>query len=396
MKSFEFINPVRIVFGDKTVNRTGELAASLGSTVLLVTGTDHAQRSGIGVKVRDSLIASGLKVFNLTGISPNPKLNSVQKGAEICRTQKVDLIIGLGGGSVMDTAKIISSAALYKNNPWDLLMHSQADFVPPTKALPTMMIPTLAATGSEMNAGAVITNTDESIKSFVQAPCLFPKISILDPELTLTAPPNQTAYGIVDTAVHVMESYFNNTDETPLQDEMVEGLLRTLGTYGHRAVKNGRDMVARTHLLWASTIALNGIIQAGASGPFPVHSMEHAISGRHARVSHGAGLAALQPAWMKHMLGFGKAKFVQFAQRVFGITASGIDDADAAKEGISALKLWFEELGAPTSLSQIDILPEHYPEILDSLFLVYGKDGNIPAFVPHRRDDVKRIFSLAR
>ena len=396
MKSFEFINPVRIIFGNKTVNQVGKLASELGDKVLLVTGSEHVYRTGIGEKVHNSLKASGIKVTQLRGISPNPKLDSVQKGAEICRTHGINLIIGLGGGSVMDTAKIIAAAALYNDNPWDLIMHGQADFVPPEKALPTMMIPTLAATGSEMNAGAVITNPEENIKSFVQSHCLYPQISILDPELTVTVPANQTAFGVVDTAVHVMESYFNNTEDTPLQDEMVEGLLRTLRVYGHRAVKNGENLEARTHLLWASTIALNGIIQAGASGPFPVHSMEHAISGLHDRVAHGAGLAVLQPAWMKHMAGFWKAKFVQLATRVFGVSAENNEDLVAAHNGIKAMESWFAELGAPITLKEIEILPEHYSDILDALFLVDGKDGYIPAFVPHRRDDVQRIFNLAR
>ena len=208
------------------------------------------------------------------------------------------MIIALGGGSTMDAAKVMAAAVFYPGDPWDMIYHGQAAPHIPTRALPLITVPTLAATGSEMNAGAVITNEKTTVKSYVIADVMYPRVALVDPELTLSVPKDQTAYGVCDLITHVTEGYFNGQDGTPLQDRFAESVIQTAIEWGPKAVANGNDLEARSQVQWASVVALNGWVQAGVESGFPVHMIEHVISAHH-DIAHGAGLAIVNPAWMR-------------------------------------------------------------------------------------------------
>jgi alcohol dehydrogenase len=373
--NFEFHNPTHLIFGAGKLAQLGEVASRHGKKALLVTGGGSIKRSGTFDRAVASLKAAGLAVTECSGIEPNPRITSVQRGADMARAEGCDVVIALGGGSTMDAAKVIAAAVLYDGDPWNLIGHGQENWAIPTKALPIITVPTLAATASEMNCGAVISNEASKVKSFVQAACLYPKAAVVDPELTLSVPKDQTAYGVCDIITHVTEGYFNGADGTPIQDRFAEGVIINAMEWGKKAVADGSDLEARTQVQWASIVALNGWVQAGAgSAGFPVHMIEHALSAHH-DITHGAGLAIVNPAWMRFAAKVRPNKFVQFAERVFGLKAKGSDDLACALEGINRFEEFLKSIGCPVRLSELGIN--------DALFAQYAEDA---ALVAHDAD----------
>lgn len=375
---FDFYNPTRLYFGPGSLARLGEAAATLGKKALIVTGGGSVKRSGTFDRAIANLKTSGVDFAECTGVEPNPQISSVARGAEIVRREGCDIIVALGGGSTMDASKAIAAAALYDGDPWNLIAHGQADWHKPTKALPVVTVPTLAATGSEMNAGAVISNAQTRIKSFVQAECLFPRFAIVDPELTLTVPKDQTAYGVCDIITHVMEGYFNGVDGTPIQDRFAEGVIINAMEWGRKAVEDGSNLDARTQVQWASIVALNGWMNAGTRYTPPMHMIEHALSAHH-NITHGAGLAIVGPAWMRFAARHRPDRFAQFAERIFGLSATGKTSEALAAEGIDAYVAFLNEIGCPSTLSQVGIG--------DELFDQYARDAALVL-----RDDQGRLF----
>ena len=351
---FEFRNPTRLIFGAGGLSRLGEVAREQGKRALLVTGGGSVKRRGTFERAVASLKAAGVSVTECSGVEPNPRLSSVVRGAQIARSEGCDVVIALGGGSTMDAAKVMAAAVLYEGDPWDMIFHGQAEPRPPARALPIITVPTLAATGSEMNNGAVITNEKTTEKSFVIAECLFPQTALVDPELTLSVPPDQTAFGVCDLITHVTEGYFNGVDGTPLQDRFAEGVILTAMEWGPKAVADGSDLEARAQVQWASVVALNGWVQVGVAAAFPVHMIEHVLSA-HYDIAHAAGLAVVNPAWMRFAARFRPARFVQFGQRVFGLAAKGPQDADCAREGVDRFAAFLRAIGCPARLSQLGI-----------------------------------------
>ena len=276
--NFEFQNPTRLIFGAGNLTRLGEVVKERGKRALLVTGGGSVKRNGTFDRAVASLEHAGVTVVECSGIEPNPRITSVMRGARIAREEKCDIIVALGGGSTMDASKVIAAAVMYEGDPWDMIFHGQEHVHIPTLALPVVTVPTLAATGSEMNCGAVITNEETSEKSFVQTGCLYPYAAVVDPELTLTVPKDQTAYGVTDLITHVTEGYFNGIDDTPVQDRFAEGVILTAMEWGPKAVAYPDDLEARTQVQWASIVALNGWVNAGTNGGYPVHMIEHTLS----------------------------------------------------------------------------------------------------------------------
>ncbi|MCE1274952.1 MAG: iron-containing alcohol dehydrogenase, partial [Chlorobiales bacterium] len=295
---FTFQNPVQIIFGAGTLDRLGEAVRAHGTKALVVTGGGSVKRNGTFDRAVASLNAAGVSVVECSGVEPNPRLSTVVRGADLARREACDVVVALGGGSTMDAAKVMAAVVFFEGDPWEMFPHGQANRRLPDRALPIVTVPTLAATGSEMNAGAVITNEKTTIKSFVTAGCLYPKVAVVDPELTASVPKDQTAYGVCDLITHVTESYFNGVDGTPLQDRIVEGIILTAMEWGPKAVADGNDIEARAQVQWASVVALNGWAQVGTFGPYPVHMIEHTLSAHH-DIAHGAGLAIVNPAWMR-------------------------------------------------------------------------------------------------
>lgn len=393
--NFEFQNPTRIVFGVGGLSRLGELTRAHGRRALLVTGGGSVKRSGVFDRAVSSLTAVGISVVECAGIEPNPRLSSVIRGMLTARSENCDVVIALGGGSTMDAAKMIAAAVLYEGDPWDMIFHGQNEVRLPTRALPIITIPTLAATGSEMNNGAVITNEKTTVKSFVQADCLYPRVALVDPGLTVSVPLDQTAFGVCDLITHVTEGYFNGVDGTPLQDRFAEGTILTAIEYGPKALADGRDLEARAQVQWASVVALNGWVQAGTDAGYPVHMIEHVLSAHH-DITHGAGLAVVNPAWMRFAAKARPARFAQFAQRIFGLTPKRPDDLDCALAGIDRFEAFLRSIGCPTRLSQVKIGEElltRYAQ--DTLRIVHDENGRLPGRPPMSETDIADVLRSA-
>ncbi len=392
---FEFENPTHLVFGAGTLSQIGEIVRKHGQKALLVTGGGSVKRNGTFERAVSSLNASGVTVVECSGIEPNPRLSSVMRGAEIARDEGCDVIIGMGGGSSMDAAKVIAATVNYEGDPWEMIAHGQSNWRLPTSALPIITVPTAAATGSEMNGGAVITNEKTTVKSFVIAKCLFPRVAIVDPELTVSVPKKQTAFGICDMITHVTESYFNGADGTPLQDRFAEGVILTAMEWGPKAVADGNNLEARSQVQWASVVALNGWVQVGTAGAFPVHIIEHVLSAHH-DIAHGAGLSVVNPAWMRFAAQTRPARFAQFAQRIFGISLQHPDDRDAAMEGIDRFEAFLHSIDCPTRLSQLEIgeaLLARYAQ--DTLHIIHDGEGHLPGRPPMSEKDIIEILRSA-
>jgi alcohol dehydrogenase len=393
--NFEFQNPTRLIFGAGLLEKLGKVTTAYGKKALIVTGGGSVKRNGAFDRAVSSLKAKGIAFAECDGVEPNPRITSVRRGAKIARNEGCDVIIALGGGSTMDASKVIAAAALYKGDPWDMIGHGQDDWVIPTQALPIITVPTLAATGSEMNCGAVISNDETKVKSFVQADCLFPKAAVVDPELTLSVPKDQTAYGVCDIITHVTEGYFNGIDGTPIQDRFAEGVIINAIEWGEKAVADRNNLEARTQVQWASIVALNGWVQAGTNPGFPVHMIEHALSAHH-DITHGAGLAIVNPAWMRFAAKASPAKFVQFAQRVFGLQAKDPNDFDCAHEGISRFEEFLKSLGCPTRLSEIGIGDELFSDYAkDAVLVARDENGNLPGRPAMTEADILSVLKAA-
>lgn len=392
---FEFHNPTRLVFGAGVLKRLGEVTAAHGKRALLVTGGGSIKRNGTFDRAVASLKAAGVSYVECAGVEPNPRNATVIRGAQTARDEKCDVVIALGGGSTMDAAKVMAAAVFYAGDPWDMIYHGQAAPHVPTRALPLITVPTLAATGSEMNAGAVITNEKTTVKSFVIADPLYPKVALVDPELTLSVPTDQTAYGVCDLITHVTESYFNGPDGTPLQDRFAESVIQTAIEWGPKAVANGSDLEGRAQVQWASVVALNGWVQAGVESGYPVHMIEHVISAHH-DIAHGAGLAIVNPAWMRFAAKSRPARFVQFAQRIFGLQPKHADDLDCALAGIDKFEAFLRAIGCPTTFSEMkigDTLLQRYAQ--DTLRVLPDEKGRLVARPPMTEKDIVDMLRTA-
>jgi alcohol dehydrogenase YqhD (iron-dependent ADH family) len=395
MMNFESYNPTRLIFGSGVLERLGEVVSTYGKKALIVTGGGSVKRNGTFGRAAASLKAAGIAYTECNGVEPNPRIASVRRGARIAWEEGCDVIIAMGGGSTMDASKVIAAAFYYDGDPWNMIYHGQPEPYCPTHALPVITVPTLAATGSEMNMGAVISNEDTKEKSFVQTECLYPKVALVDPELTVSVPKDQTAYGVCDIITHVTEGYFNGVDGTPIQDRFAEGVILTALEWGPKAIADGKDVEARAQIQWASIVALNGWVNAGTNGGFPVHMIEHTLSACH-DITHGAGLSVVNPSWMRFAAEHEPKKFVQFAERIFGLTAKAPDDLDCALQGIARFEEFLKDIGCPTHLSELKIdgvLIPRYAE--DTLRIIHDEDGSLPGRPPMSKKDIVKVLKAA-
>ena len=347
MNNFDFKIPTDIRFGKGKINCLSEELGKYGKRVLLTYGGGSIKRNGIYDEVLKQLV--DFEVFELGGITPNPKLSIVEKGTTICKENHIDVILAVGGGSTIDASKHIAAAACYDGEPWDLVLDRSLV----TSALPIAVVLTICATGSEMNSGAVISNENTCEKLELNTPLLYPKLSICDPTYLYTIPKKQTAAGVVDIMSHVMEQYFQHNDEAYITDALSEAVMKTVIRYGRKAIDEPENYEARSNLMWASTIGLNHLLTVGKGGAWSVHPIEHVLSGFY-DVTHGIGLAILTPAWMEYVLNDAtKHRFARFARTIFNVKK--LDDTLAAKEGIECLKEYFKSIGMPLTLTEIGI-----------------------------------------
>ena len=394
---FEFYNPVHIIFGAGEVQRVGTEARSLGRKALLVSYHDHAILDDLLSRVQSSLAEQGVEVVPFFEISANPKMSEVEAGVALGKRTGIDSVVGLGGGSPMDAAKMIAAGVLYEGDLWTMVFSrhdgTQAA-TPPQQALPLLMIPTVPATGSEMNPTAVVTNEATTEKSYTWAPCLYPKVSIVDPALTCSLPPFVTACSAADTMAHVLEFYLTGFEDAPLNNRIQEGVMLTVMDNVPKVLENPADVSVRGHLQWASIIALNGLAQPG-DGWTPMHQLGHVLSARF-NVAHGASLTIVMPAWMKHFYRTRLDQYAQLAERVFGVRRADYSDEAAALEGIARFEAFLDSIGVPTRLSDVGISADMVGPLTDDVVKVsFGPDGTLRSRPPATRADVEHVFRLA-
>ena len=386
MKNFNFTAPTKILFGKNKVNELAGEIKQYGQKVLFAYGGGSIKRSGLYEKVIGQFNIAGVEYFELSGIKPNPRIESVEEGIKICRENNVDFILAVGGGSVIDCCKVIAAGTPYNGDPWDFMLRKASVEDP----LPLGTILTLAATGSEMNGNAVISRDDIQEKRAMGHDSLRPKFSILDPTLTFTVDKWHTAAGTVDIMSHIFEQYFTPDKGTFLQDSIAEGILRTCVKYGPVAVNKPDDYEARANLMWASSLALNGLTVTGKMfGDWATHAIEHELSAIY-DLTHGAGLAILTPVWLEYVLDKMRApKIAQMARNVFNVHDE--DDTKAALEGINAVKRFFSGLGMPVKLSEVGINDEYFDRMAKNACL-FGPVGTFKRLGPQQ---VKEILLQA-
>ena len=387
MHNFTLSLPTEIFFGKSQIDVLGEqIKMHSGTRVLICYGSNRIKESGLLDTIINLLYENNIAYCELSGIQPNPRITRVREGIEICREKEVDFILAVGGGSVIDTAKTIAAGVFYNGDPWDLFI----DKTNVSDALPVAAVLTLAATGSEMNGNAVITNGETVSKKALRTPLIVPVFSILDPEYTFTVPKYHTAAGNADIMSHVFEQYFSSSEEIFIQTQLAEAILKTVIKYGPIAMKEPENYEARANLLFAGTLALNNLLSFGLDGDWSVHTIEHAVSAV-SDLTHGIGLAILTPCWMKQVLDENNTdKFCNLAVNVFNI-APGNDNLEIAEKGIDALQKFFTSLEIPAKLGDVGIKEEQ----LEQIAKIAAPSEPIGCFKKLSYDDVLGILRKA-
>lgn len=389
MNNFVFYSPTEFVFGKATEMQVGALARKHGARkVMIVYGGGSVVRSGLLDRVKQSLQEAGIKYCLMGGVQPNPVDTKVYEGIEFCRREQADMLLPVGGGSVIDTAKAIAAGVLYEGDFWDFYIGKAKV----TKALKVAVVLTIPAAGSEGSGNTVITKLDGLQKLSLRVPeVLRPVFSIMNPELTYTLPPFQTACGVADMMAHIMERYFTNTQEVEIGDRLCEGTLMAIINEAPKVMRNPEDYGARANLMWAGMIAHNGTCGVGCEEDWASHFLEHEISAIYG-VTHGAGLSVIFPAWMTWMVEHNVGKIAQYAVRVWGVPESE-DKKAVALEGIGKLKNFFTSLGLPVTFKELGVENPDIDRLADSLHRNKGElVGN---YVKLTKQDSKEIYRLA-
>ncbi|MGN0650645.1 MAG: iron-containing alcohol dehydrogenase [Oscillospiraceae bacterium] len=384
MYNFTLNIPTTIHFGKGAISHLDELK-NYGTKALLVYGGGSIKKNGIYDTAMSILKDAGVAVTELSGVEPNPRIETVRRGVEICKAEDIDMILAIGGGSAIDCGKVIAAGAKYDGDAWDLVLDESKI----KSALPIFDVLTLSATGTEMDAFAVISDLSKNEKWGTGSKHMIPTMSVLDPEYTYSVSKKQTAAGTADMMSHTMENYFSK-ENADCQKFMAEGLLRTMIKNGPIALNDPENYDARANLMWAGTHAINGNVGTGCTPGWCVHPMEHELSAFY-DITHGEGLAILTPAWMEHILNQDTlSNFVEFAKNVWGLTGS--DDWELAHAGINALKkFFFETMGMPANLRAVGITDDSNFEVMAQK----ACEGSKGSFVPLTKEDIMEIFKAA-
>ena len=387
MENFDYSIKTEIYFGKGQISKLGEILLKYGNKVLLVYGGGSIKKIGLYDNIKNILKKNNIECVELSGVDPNPRIESVDKGVKLVRENNIDVILPVGGGSTIDCAKAISGASFYEGNPWDIVKDSSKI----KKVLPIVTVLTLSATGSEMDPFAVISNMNTNEKLGLGNEMLRPKASILDPEYTYSVPKNQTAAGTADIMSHIFEVYFSRTKDAYLQDKMAEGLLKTCIKYGEIAYNDPDNYEARANLMWASSLAINGILSCGKKDVWTVHPIEHELSAFY-DITHGVGLAILTPHWMRYVLNEDTLeKFYEFGVNVWDIDRN-LDKKEVAELAIKRTSDYFKTLGIPQRLRDIGIDDSKFKVMADKAVKFGGlKNG----YVSLNSDDVVKIFEAS-
>ena len=393
MQNFEYYNPVRVSFGEGNVKKTGELCVGIGKHALIVSYNQVDYMRSVIDTVERSLAESGIQVTEYFAVTANPSIEQAKGGVALAKKVKCDFIIGLGGGSVMDCAKVIAAGIVYPYELTKMILfsHSNIEQIPPTEALPTVMIPTLPATGSEMNPTAVLSDEKTGKKSYVWEPsCLYPRLAILDPTLTVTLPPYQTVCGAYDIIAHIIEAYFNGEDaryNMTLHDEMQLGVMRAVWNTLPKVLANPNDIQGRGVLMWAASIGLNGWLTSGTFGFTPMHQLGHVLSARY-NATHGATLCCMIVAWLKWFANKAEGgRYRLFAKEFFGTTAE--EAADIFEQNM-------RENGVQTRISQFGATEADIESLADAVRDVsFGPDGYLNCVPKLSWENVCELYRIA-
>jgi alcohol dehydrogenase YqhD (iron-dependent ADH family) len=388
MNNFRFWSPTEFVFGKNTVKHAAQLVKKQGGTkVLIHYGGQSAVKSGLLAEIEKNFQNEFIEYVKLGGAQPNPVDTLVYEGIELCRKENVNFILAVGGGSVIDSAKAIAAGTPYAGDFWNFFERT----VTINRTLPVATVLTIPAAGSEGSDSMVITKTKGALKRGAGSPLIRPVFSIMDPVLTFTLPANQTAYGIADMMAHVMERYFTQTKEVEVTDRLCEAVLLSVIKEAPVVIKEPENYEARANIMWAGTIAHNGICGVGREEDWATHGLEHELSALYG-VAHGAGLAVMFPAWMQYVYTSGVDRFVQFATRVWGIENTG-DKKEVALKGIQALKNFFSSIGLPVSFAELGAKVSDIDKLIETLAINSG--GKLGAFRQLDMDDARAIYEIA-
>jgi alcohol dehydrogenase YqhD (iron-dependent ADH family) len=387
MQNFIFENPTKIIFGQGQIKRIGSEILRFGKKVLIVYGMGSVKENGVYDQVAASLKEAGVAYTELSGVRSNPVLSKAKEGIELARREKIEVILAVGGGSVIDTAKTIAAGVKVDHDVWDFFTYKQII----KDALPVLTVLTLSASASEMNSAAVITNEEGARKFSIRSPFIQPRTSIMDPSVLYSLSAAYSAYSAVDAITHMLEGYFNNTEPfSPLQDRLVESFMKTVMESTEKILEEPDDYTSRANMMWATTLAFNGLTTAGMGQvSFPAHMIEHSLSALY-DIAHGAGLSIVLPGWMSYMAGKNPARFACFARQMFNVVNA--DDHRAAGEGIAALKKWFGKAGSPTSLKEANIPESEIPKISENAYAL----AQVWGLKIYTREIITDILTLCR
>ena len=388
MNDFDFYSPTYFVFGRGREAEAGTYVKKFGgSRVLVLYGGQSAKKSGLLDRVRASLTGAGLHTVELGGVKPNPRSGLVYEGIDLCRKEGVDFLLAVGGGSVIDTAKAIAIGVPYEGDFWDFFSGKV-----PEKALPVGTVLTIAASGSEGSPDSIITNEKTLDKNSAEADCLRPCFSILDPALTESLPPYQTACGVTDIMAHAFERYFTNTEDVEVTDRLLEGVLLTMLHEGPRVMADPHDYGARANIMWAGMVCHNDMMGVGRKQDWNSHHLEHVLSALY-DCAHGAGLAVIMPAWMRYCADHHDGlRMAQMAVRVFGCQMDFADPRRTALEGIAAFRAFLKSIGMPLTFAEIGADPADIPKLVEMNHVGGGVTGG---YVGLTSDAIREIYEIA-
>ena len=393
MRDFVYYAPTEVVFGKESEEQVAGLVKKYGGHKVLVHyGGRSAKKSGLLDKIFALLRQGGVDFVELGGVVPNPRLSLVQKGIDLCRKEKVDFILAIGGGSVIDSSKAIACGVPFDGNVWDIYM-GKAE---PSSYLPVASVLTIPAAGSEMSDASVITNEDGDVKVGYSNPMSRPKFAIMNPVRTFTLPPYQTAAGVTDMMMHTMERYFSPEDDMDLTDALAEAVLRSMKENVYKVLADPEDYRARAQIMWGGSVAHNDLTGCGMTGDWATHQLEHELSGMF-DVTHGAGLAAIWPSWARYVLKVNVSRFVRFAVNVMDVPNDFTDPEGTALRGIEAMERFYHSIGMPINIHELigrDITDDEIKEMVRKC----SRDGTLPqgTFKVLYPEDMEAIYKMAR
>lgn len=389
MLDFEFYTPTKVFFGKDKQKDVGKIISEYGyKKIMLLYGKGSIKQSGLYDTIMASLTKNNIDVMEMAGVEPNPKIEFVREAVRVAKQEKIELVLAVGGGSVIDAAKYTALGAVTEHDVWDFVTGKQN----PEAALPVGCVLTIAAAGSEMSWSAVVSDLSQNMKRGLATNLIRPLFSICNPELTYTVSPYQTACGITDIMAHTIERYFTPCEPFDLTDRIAESVLRSVINSASVVMKNPCDYEARANIMWAASLSHNNLTGCGRINALPVHQLEHAVSGEYDRVAHGAGLAVLFPAWAKYVYKHNISRFAQFARRVWNVNET--DDKKAAEAGIEAMSQFFKSIGMPTTLNEFGIGEENIPKLTD-LCTFYGQ-RTINSVIELGDKEIKEIFEICK